>query len=338
MIELDGSQGEGGGQILRTALTLSMVTQTPFQITNIRAKRRKPGLLRQHLTAVQAATTICDANVTGAHPGSLSLTFTPGAINAGEYEFSIGTAGSCTLVMQTVLPALWQARGESRVLLRGGTHNPMAPPFHFLERAFLPIVAKMGVEMQCELTRYGFYPAGGGEIALQVTPCRMLTPLSLTGRGQRVDAFAESVVAGVPAHVAQRELQAIGESLNWPEAKLFIRQLASDMGPGNVLMATIKHEHVTEVFCGFGEKGVSAESVAKGVIGQIKNYLKQTAPVGEFLTDQLLLPLALAGKGELLATTISSHTKTNMAVIEKFLPVTFEVAQHSAGWLITLKE
>lgn len=337
MIELDGSQGEGGGQILRTALTLSMVTQTPFHIANIRAKRTKPGLLRQHLTAVQAATTICDAKVTGAHPGSLSLTFVPGTIKAGEYEFSIGTAGSCTLIMQTVLPALWQANGDSRVSLKGGTHNPMAPPFHFLERAFLPIVESMGAQVRSELTRYGFYPAGGGEIALQVAPCRKLAPLSLTSRGQRVDAFAESLVAGVPAHVAQRELQAIGESLNWPEEKLHIRQLASGMGPGNVLMATIRHEHVTEVFCGFGEKGVSAESVAKGVIAQIKGYLKQAAPAGEFLTDQLLLPMALAGKGDLLATTMSSHTKTNMEVIEKFLPVTFEINKHSDGWLITLR-
>ncbi len=338
MIELDGSQGEGGGQILRTALTLSMVTQTPFHIANIRAKRSKPGLLRQHLTAVQAAAEICDAEVTGAHPGSLSLSFVPGAIKAGEYVFSIGTAGSCTLIIQTVLPALWQAKGDSRVLVRGGTHNPMAPPFHFLERAFFPIVEKMGVHVRCELNRYGFYPAGGGEITLQVTPCPTLAPLSLTHRGARVDAFAESVVAGVPAHVAQRELQAIGESLNWPEDKRCIRQLAAGMGPGNVLMATIKHEHVTEVFCGFGEKGVSAESVARGVIGQIKEYLKQTAPAGEYLTDQLLLPLALAGKGELLATTISSHTKTNLAVIEKFLPVAFAINKHSDGWIITLRE
>lgn len=336
MILLDGSQGEGGGQVLRTALTLSMITQTPFQITHIRAKRSKPGLLRQHLTAVLAAAEICGAEVTGAHAGSQSLTFVPGKIQAGNFEFSIGTAGSCTLILQTLLPALWHADKNSRVVLRGGTHNPMAPPFHFLERTFLPLLHRIGVSVECQLQRYGFYPAGGGEITLQVEPCAKLVPLLLTHRGSRVDAFAESMVAGVPGHVAQRELQAIADSLNWPTEKLLIRQLEANMGPGNILLATLQHEHVTEVFCGFGEKSISAESVAKKVVLQIKDYMKQDAPAGEFLTDQLLLPMALAGSGKLLTTHISSHAHTNMEIICKFISVEFEKTKQGRSWLISV--
>jgi RNA 3'-terminal phosphate cyclase (ATP) len=213
MIELDGSIGEGGGQILRTALSLSMVTGIPFRIDRIRAKRSKPGLLRQHLTSVNAATEICGAHIEGAVLGSTSLTFTPGTVKAGEYKFAIGSAGSCTLVFQTVLPALMLTNGVSRVTLEGGTHNQMAPPFHFIEHAFLPQLERMGVMIDARLERFGFYPAGGGSFTANITPVSQgmtLAPINIESRGLLMDGFAESFFAGVPVHVAERELATVG--------------------------------------------------------------------------------------------------------------------------------
>jgi hypothetical protein len=163
-IELEGSQGEGGGQILRTALSLSMITGIPFAIERIRAGRRKPGLLRQHLTAVQAAAAVCGAEVEGAAPGSQRLRFKPGPVRGGDYFHAIGSAGSCTLVLQTVLPALWFADGPSTLRISGGTHNPAAPPADFLIRTWQPLLLRMGVTLDIQLQRHGFYPAGGGEM------------------------------------------------------------------------------------------------------------------------------------------------------------------------------
>ena len=170
MIEIDGSQGEGGGQILRSSLSLAICTQRPFRIANIRANRDKPGLLRQHLTAVKAAAEICGGEVIGAEIGSRELTFKPGALKGGDYSFAIGTAGSSTLVLQTVLPPLLTAAEPSVVRISGGTHNKGSPPFDFLQRAFLPLIARMGARVELELLSYGFYPKGGGVIVATITP------------------------------------------------------------------------------------------------------------------------------------------------------------------------
>ncbi len=320
-IELDGSIGEGGGQILRTALSLSMVTGIPFRITNIRAKRPKPGLLRQHLTAVNAATEISGATVEGNATGSTSLSFAPGTVKSGEYKFAIGSAGSCTLVFQTVLPALMLADGVSKVTFEGGTHNGMAPPFEFIERSFLPQLARMGVAVGVALQRYGFYPAGGGRFAATITPARALTPIDLNWRGERVDGYAESVIAGVAGSVAQRELDVIGAAMAWSAEQLRIRGLDPSQGPGNVAMITLAHEHVTEVFVAFGEKGVTAEAVAKRAVGEARAYVASSAAVGEHLADQLMIPFALAGSGSFTAVSASEHARTNAGVIQKFLAV-----------------
>ncbi len=324
MLLLDGSQGEGGGQILRTALSLSMCSGLPFQIENIRARRKKPGLMRQHLTAVLAAAEICGAKIEGAHVGSLELSFAPGKILAGEYHFAIGSAGSCTLVFQTVLPALLQADGVSRLRLQGGTHNPMAPPFAFLERAFLPLLHRMGAKVALRLARHGFYPAGGGDFSADIQPAGKLAPLELMERGERVEAYAESLIAGVPAHVAKRELGLIDQAMGWTDEQLRIRGLPNDQGPGNALIVTLAHANVTEVFTAFGEKGTTAEAVAKKAIGEVREYLATGAAAGPHLADQLLLPMALAGGGRFTASAITDHTRTNAEVIAKFLPVDIE--------------
>jgi RNA 3'-terminal phosphate cyclase (ATP) len=337
MIEIDGSEGEGGGQLLRSSLSLAACTGQAFRIANIRANRDKPGLMRQHLTAVKAAAEVCGAAVEGAELGSRALVFRPGKVRAGDYSFSIGTAGSCTLVLQTVLPPLLLAAAESRVRITGGTHNRASPPFDFLQRAFLPLIARMGPSVELELASYGFYPRGGGEIRARIRPVAHLRPLELTTRGAFLRGQAEAYVAGLPGHIAQRELEVVGKALGWSPEQLHLRGLASDLGPGNVVTVTVEHEQVTEVFTGFGEKGVRAEDVAKGAALEAAAYLSSVAPVGEHLADQLLLPLAIAGGGSFLATTASSHLRSNAVVVQRFTGRPVNIALADGGLAVTIR-
>ncbi|MGH8177240.1 MAG: RNA 3'-terminal phosphate cyclase [Steroidobacter sp.] len=318
MIDIDGSQGEGGGQILRSSLSLSICTEQPLHITNIRANRDPPGLKRQHLTAVKAAAEICDAEVAGAEVGSRELTFKPGKLRPTDYSFAIGTAGSSTLVLQTVLPPLLHANAPSTVRISGGTHNRGAPPFDFLQRAFIPLIERMGPNVALDLVNYGFYPRGGGVIRASITPVSRLLPLELHTRGPLAAAFAEAYIAGLPLHVAHRELEVVRSALQWNADQLHVRALPSDMGAGNALTITIAHEHVTEVFTGFGERGLRAEDVAEAPARAAHEYLSRSAPVDEHLADQLLLPLALAGSGSFTTTTVSDHLRSNAIVIERF--------------------
>ncbi|RJG07732.1 RNA 3'-terminal phosphate cyclase [Noviherbaspirillum cavernae] len=328
MIELDGSMGEGGGQILRTALTLSMITGQPFCIRNIRANRAKPGLMRQHLVAVQAAAQVCDAEVAGAAVGSRALSFAPKAIRGGAYRFAIGTAGSCTLVLQTLLPALLFADTPATVHVSGGTHNPLAPPAQFLQRAYCRALTKMGATLDIRLERFGFYPAGGGEVVAHVQPCAQLRPLELMSRGERKAAYAECFIAGVPPGVARRELECVGTGMGWDASQLLVRTLPGEQGPGNALLITLDYEHVIEVFSGFGEKSVRAEAVARHALQQARHYIASHAAVGEYLADQLMLPMALAGGGCFTTARISMHAKTNAQVIEYFLPVSVSFGEN----------
>lgn len=318
MIEIDGSEGEGGGQILRSSLSLAICTQQPFRIVNIRANRDNPGLRRQHLTAVKAAARICNARVDGAELTSRALTFRPGKLMAGDYSFDIGTAGSCTLVFQTVLPALLIAVGESHVRILGGTHNNGSPPFDFLARSFLPLLARMGAHVELTLTSYGFYPRGGGEIRARIVPRQQLGALELASRGALLRGFAEAYVAAIPLHVAQRELEVIRRRLGFAQSDLLLQALPNDAGPGNAVTITLEHEHVTEVFTGFGEKGVPAEVVAERAAQGARVYLASTASVDEHLADQLLLPLALGSGGSFVARTVTPHLHSNAVVIETF--------------------
>ena len=328
MIELDGALGEGGGQILRTALTLAMITGQPFRIRRIRANRSKPGLMRQHLVAVQAAAQICGAEVSGAALGSQDLAFIPGKLQGGDYRFAIGSAGSCTLVLQTVLPALLKAATPSTLRVCGGTHNPMAPPVQFLQRAWCPRIAEMGAQVELTLERFGFYPAGGGEVVATVQPCAQLAPREWMTRGERQHGYAESFTAGIPARVAQRELECVGQGMNWGAEQLLARHLPDNQGPGNALMLTLEYEHATEVFTTFGEKSVTAENVARQAVGQARRYIASGAAFAEYLGDQMMLPLALAGGGGFTVEEVSLHARTNAEVIELFLPVRFRFDRH----------
>lgn len=337
MLTIDGSAGEGGGQILRTSLALSLITQTPFRIQKIRANRDKPGLRPQHVTAVTSAARIGDAEVTGAAVGSRELVFRPGPIKPGGYEFDIGTAGSVTLVLQTVLPPLLSANEPSSLVILGGTHNLHAPPFDFLDRAFLPLVNRLGHRVRAYLDRPGFYPAGGGQMSVVIEPGKELVPLELLERGALRRCRARAMVARLPRSIAERELSVVRDELQWDEACCEIEEHARCRSPGNALFLELESEHVAEVFTGFGQRGVRAEAVAASAIDEARDYLNSGVPIGRRLADQLLLPLSLAKGGSYLTAEPTPHTKTNIEVIRQFLDTKIELDNvGSEAWRVTI--
>jgi RNA 3'-terminal phosphate cyclase (ATP) len=329
MITIDGSIGEGGGQILRTALALSIATGRPFRLENIRSKRPKPGLLRQHLTAVLAATAVGDAQVDGDALGSTALTFAPRAIRPGDYRFAVGTAGSATLVMQTVLPPLLVASGESTLILEGGTHNPWAPPFDFLQRTFVPIVNRLGAHVETTLKRPGFYPAGGGAFTVTVRPAKALGGLELTNRGDVVARRITGIVANLPRHIAEREVRVAVNGLNWHNDCGSVVTVDGAAGPGNLVLIELQSEHVTEIATGFGEVGVAAEAVADQAVREMRRYLAAGVPVGIHLADQLLTVVALSGGGVFRTVALSRHALTNIEVIRHFVDVRIAVVEEA---------
>jgi len=303
-----------------------METGRAFRIENIRAGRKKPGLLRQHLTAVNAAVEVCGAKADGAAMRSQVLTFEPGEVRGGRYTFAVGTAGSATLVLQTVLPALMTADEPSHLTLRGGTHNPWAPPVDFLDRALLPLLNRMGPTISAELVRPGFYPAGGGEFVVTIEPIPQLKPLEVLERGAIIGRQAKAIVARLPECIAERELKKVHKKLGWAEEYLHVDVSRDSAGPGNVLLLEIESENITEVFTGFGQVDVPAESVANHAIQQVQKYLGAGVPVGGYLADQLLVPMALAG-GRFRTVGPTRHTRTNIELIGQFMDVRITAAQ-----------
>ncbi|KRB88429.1 RNA 3'-terminal phosphate cyclase [Duganella sp. Root198D2] len=327
MIELDGSTGEGGGQILRTSLTLSMITGQAFRIRNIRANRQPPGLRRQHLSAVRAAAIACCASVSHAEVGSTSLEFEPGRVSGGVYDFDIGTAGSTTLVLQTLIPALLFAEQPATVTVTGGTHNPKAPPAEFLQRAYCRVLAAMGANVEIDIERYGFYPAGGGSVSANVWPCKQLRRLDLLDRGGLQQASAQAIAARLPAQVAQRQYATVRNLLGWGGEQMREVLAPVSASPGNAVLLTVESETVTELFSAIGDRGVRAEAVAREAALEARRYLASSAAVGEHLGDQLMLPMALAGGGSYTLDHVSQHAVTNAEVITHFLPVTISFEQ-----------
>ena len=337
MLTIDGATGEGGGQILRSSLSLSLCLGRPFRITNIRAARSKPGLRPQHLASVNAAAKVANAEVTGAEQGSQELLFIPGKISPGDYHFDIGTAGSTTLVFQTVLPALLIADGPSHLKLEGGTHNPNAPSYDFLAKSFIPLINRMGATVTAQLDRAGFYPRGGGVLEIDIEPARQLQPLELLDRDEILTKSVVAMLAHLPQHIALRELKVVQNSLGIDPDHLEIRYLSSAYGQGNAVCVYIESQNITEVFTAFGERGVRAEQVAEKVVRQARRYLAAVVPVGEQLADQLLLPMALAGGGSFVTLTPSLHTKTNAAVIEQFMDARIDYNELDKDrWRITI--
>ncbi len=334
LIRIDGSRGEGGGQILRSSLGLSLVTGRSVLIENIRKGRKKPGLRRQHLTAVLAAREISGGAVEGASIGSGTLVFSPGAVRPGTYSFDVGTAGSTTLVLQAILPALLTAEGEFELRFEGGTHNPFAPPFDFLARVYLPLVERLGPGLAAGLVRPGFYPAGGGCLTLRVTPAPRLGPLELLERGKLIERRVRAIVSGLPRHIAERECQTIRKKTGWDRKCFSIETVEDARGPGNVVLIELRHQNVTEVFTGFGQPGVRAEQVASAALREAREYLEADVPVGRHLADQLVLPLGIGawqgeGGGRFRTLSLTPHTTTHIDVLRAFLDVGIAVDERA---------
>ncbi len=339
MLTIDGSEGEGGGQMLRTALSLSLCTGQPFCLANIRAQRDTPGLRPQHLQAVTAAAQLAEAELSGAAVGSRELVFVPrrfGAdIPSGSYRFDIGTAGSTSLVLQTVLLPLLFARAASTVVLLGGTYNSKAPPFDFIDRVFAPLLRRLGARLSLRLQRPGFYPAGGGQIVAEIEPlpdgAASLARLELPSRGAIRRRTATAVVARLPPHIAEREHAVLAARLGWPPEAYVVRSLPRSQSPGNLVLLEIESEHVTEIVSYVGERGLPAEEVAERAAAEALHYLRCEVPVGEHLADQLLLPLALGQGGRYRTVEPSLHTRTQAEIIRRFLPhVRIDLRRESA--------
>jgi RNA 3'-terminal phosphate cyclase (ATP) len=338
MLTIDGGLGEGGGQILRTSLALSLWTGRPFRLINIRPRRRKPGLQRQHLAAVRAAAELGRARVEGDTLNSMSLQFVPEQRpRGGHYRFDIGTAGSTTLVLQTVLPALMVADGASTVTIEGGTHNPFAPCYEFIEQVVLPVIGRMGPRFECHLDRAGFYPRGGGMIRVIIEPTSELRTITLVERGRLLDIQAMAMLSHLPEHIAARELKVIASGLALSPDQLHTVDAIDTAGPGNAVLIRVRSEHLTELFSAIGERGVRAERVASRALQEARHYLATPVPVGRYLADQLLLPFALAGGGSFLTLPPSRHTRTNIEILRGFvdLPIQCNCVDDDA-WRISV--
>ncbi len=336
MLLIDGAKGEGGGQIMRTSLALSLITGREFRIDNIRAGREKSGLRPQHLMAVQAAARVGNAQLVGAEVGSLQLTFRPSKITPGNYTFRIGTAGSTMLVLQTILPPLMLADQPSFIELEGGTHNTHAPPFDFVHDTFMPILQQMGPSIHLELLRYGFYPRGGGKIRAQITPTAHLKSLSLGEAKINNQVKARALVVNLPNHIGERENNILKQSLREYSVQTSVDASKNALSPGNVVLVQIQNQLFTETVSSIGQRGVSAEVVADAAAREALQYLESAAPVGPHLADQLLIPFALAGSGEFRTSALTDHTTTNIEVIKAFLDLNIRTqAVGDETWLIS---
>ncbi len=330
-VEVDGSYGEGGGQIIRSAVSLAAVTGKPVSIQSIRAKRAKPGLQHQHLAAVHAAGDICGADIQGADLGSVELVFTPTKkVSAGEYRFSISTAGASNLVLQTVLTPLALAGGESRVIVRGGTHNPMAPSAEYLEFVYLPALAQAGLRATMGSSRYGFYPRGGGESEIVFTLRDGFSAIDFTSRGQLVKAAGVVLASNLPDTVLERGERALREFL--PAEIPIERRAKPSPGTGAAVFASAEFENGFGGFVSLGERGKPIEKVAAECGSAFEKWMAAEAAVDEHLADQLVLPMALAkGRSRWRTIQVTEHLRSVMWLVGLFVPASMEIEELGDG-------
>ncbi len=327
LLRLDGSAG--GGQMLRTALALSAITGQGFTMTRIRGNRPRPGLMRQHITCVLSAAEVCGADVEGVEIGSTEIAFRPGPIQAGNYHFSIGTAGSTALLFQTLLPILWSAEASSELSLEGGTHNPMAPPYEFLNEVFLPALGLAGVACELNLGNAGFIPVGGGELRARIAPCPGLAPLDITTRQSYDPPTLRLVYRNLPPGILERTMAGAREI--FPDIVATFEAAAPGPSTGLCALVSVKGSGLSEIASVCGDRGIRAEQVGRRAAKPLRDFLGAAVPVGRHLADQLLIPMALAGEGIFLTMKPDPHVTTNIAVIERFLPITFRVRDGERG-------
>lgn len=335
MIEIDGSAGEGGGQVLRSALTLSVLTGQPVHLHHIRARRSKPGLAAQHLKAVEAAAAISAAEVQGAQLGSATLTFRPATIQAGDYYVDIGTAGAASLVLQTIFLPLSAAGAVSRVRLVGGTHVAWSPAFHYLQLQWLPFMRGMGCDAGLVLEQAGFYPRGGGRMEITIRPTGAPQPLHLTTRGPLLGIRGISAVANLPSSIAERQRRQALQRLAGVAGPVSIESLdLPAAGQGTFVLLLAECSVGRACYVALGERGKPAERVADEAVDALLHWLHGDGAIDEYLADQLLLPLALAsGPSTLRTSEVTQHLLTNAEVIRRFLParITIDGALGQAG-------
>ncbi len=361
VIDIDGSYGEGGGQVLRTALALSVLTTRPARIHSIRAGRRNPGLAPQHLTGVLALAKVCNAKVHGASIGSTEIVFEPqsGPLS-GNYMFDVtdvakgGSAGSVTLLFQTLFLPLAFGTSTSRMTLKGGTHVAWSPPFDYLKHVFLPTVARMGILAECRLDAWGFYPRGGGQIAVDIQPSRTmepttiaeadvqdrskkpdaaetglgLTPLVIVERGKLKRVWGTAVACNLPSHVAQRMANRAHNVLKESGLRAQVTpERVKGPGPGAGFFLAVEYENCLAGFSSLGKKGKSSEAVAQEACEDLLRHHKSGSPIDVHLADQLILSMALAhGQSEFHTSCISQHLLTNAHIIRQFVPARIEIA------------
>lgn len=330
-VEIDGSAGEGGGQILRTALSLSLLTQTPFRIVRIRANRKPPGLRPQHLACVRGAEAISESRSEGARVDSDVLEFWPGAVKPGDYLLDIGSAGSTPLLLQCLFFPL-SLRGGGTLTLRGGTHVPHSPTYQYLSWIWAPTMAAYGLHVDLKMTHAGFYPKGGGEIVATIGAVGEPPSLvSLPSRGALRDAHVTSWVGGLPFPIAERQAKAAVQLLRekgvYCEAEKL--PMPTTRSVGSTVFVRAQFENTAAGFSAIGERGRPAEEVGRDAASQLAEFLETAGAIDEHLGDQLLLPAALlaagllgpAGHTRYTAARHSGHLTTNAQILEKFLPI-----------------
>ena len=324
-ITIDGRYGEGGGQILRSALTLSALFSVPLRIHHIRGNRKRPGLRRQHLTAVHALQRITGAVVKGAAVGSPELVFQPGPVRGGHYSFHIGTAGSTTLVLQTIIPVLLFAETPSQVHLTGGTHVPWSPSFHYLEAVFVPALKAMGGSVCLEIETWGWYPKGGGSVRCTIDTTQGLCAIQRTDRGRLDSLHILSAVSNLPLSIAERQRDRALQRIRHLGLRPFVQvEQAPSPGQGTVLFLAAQFEGGRAGFASLGRRGKQAEAVADDACNELFRFLDSSGAVDKHLADQLALYMALAkGHSTMITEGVTDHLRTNTWVIEQFAPVAF---------------
>lgn len=333
MLTIDGSFGEGGGQILRTSLSLAALTGQEVTIENIRAAREKSGLRPQHLMGALAVAEICNAELEGAEVGSRRLIFRPRKIRPGSYEFDISrvraSAGSVNLVLQTIIWPLAFAGKTSHVTIKGGTHVPHAPTFNYISETFLPTLAEMGLICNYSMTKAGYYPIGGGEVTLEIRPVEALKPVSLVDPGEPLHVELTSAVSNLPMSIAERQLDT-----GIQRTRLMGLTTSNDLkdypspGKGTVFFVSVTAGRARAGFQSLGELGKRAEKVADEACDELEAYLASGMSLDRRLADQLIIPIALAdGHSKFTTCEITQHLLTNIAIVQKFLPVHFHISR-----------
>ena len=333
-VQIDGAFGEGGGQIIRTSLSLAAMTGRAVEISNIRARRSKPGLQPQHVTAVRAAAKLCEAEMSGDRVGSTHLWFGPRTpVKQGDYHFDIGTAGATGLVAQTVLVPLTRAAGTSKVTITGGTHVPHAPAADYVEAVYVPVLQRAGLELAFSYPAAGFYPKGGGQVELEVRAPALSTSLDLTDRGKLKSLRAFIVTSNLPDHVAERGTATVEKFMKAVGRSVAVeRRNKASPSTGAAVVIVAECENGFGAFTGIGERGRPMEKVAEAPCEEFMRWWKSGAACDEHLADQLVLPLAFAAEESRWTTpVVTDHLRTVLSVAGQFLPIESDVVDHSDG-------